>query len=102
MSTSASKKISTKNKVIKTVPALSRRRPFGVGDTTLSTYLRSVSNNKPLDVEEEQAAAKQLSDLEQKMWRVVLGNPKTSVRLLKVLRNALAEKKAESSACNLS
>jgi RNA polymerase primary sigma factor len=62
----------------------------------LSTYLRSVSNNNPLDVEEEQAAAKQLSELEQRMWRVVLGNPKTSVKLLKVLKNALSEKKTES------
>jgi len=92
MSTSASKKNSRKNSSTRPLSPVSRRRPFGVGDTTLSIYLRSVSNKKPLDVEEEQAAAKQLSELEQRMWQVVLGNPKTSVKLLKVLRNALVDK----------
>jgi len=93
MSSSMNKESALKHRGLKKFdPKGPTQRVYGGTDTTLSMYLRSVGTNRTLNAEEEQAAAKQLSDLEQRMWQVVLGNPKFSAKLLGTLKNGLAEK----------
>ena len=101
MSTSTLKK--TKKSPLVDRPAIlgsPRVRSYGGSDTTLSSYLRSVGNRDPLGAEEEQAAAQHLSELEQEMWTVVLGNPVISGKLLNTIRGLLADR-AEDAAVKL-